>query len=90
MVCIRCKMVVKDELSKLGFHYTNVELREADILENISALQRHQFKTALLKSVLKQNSTIVIVPSSAVDTMQLGSMAGFTALTMGIGEKKIE
>ncbi|MEO7049858.1 MAG: slipin family protein, partial [Ferruginibacter sp.] len=37
----------------------------------------------MLYEGLKQNSTIVIVPSSAVDTMQLGSMAGLTALTMG-------
>jgi hypothetical protein len=37
---------------------------------------------------LKQNSTIVIVPSSAIDTMQLGSMAGLTALTMGISQEK--
>jgi regulator of protease activity HflC (stomatin/prohibitin superfamily) len=35
---------------------------------------------------MKQNSTIVIVPSSAVETMGLGSMAGLTALTMGIGQ----
>ena len=35
---------------------------------------------------LKQNSTIVIVPSSAVETMQLGGLAGITALTMGIGQ----
>jgi regulator of protease activity HflC (stomatin/prohibitin superfamily) len=39
----------------------------------------------MLYEGLKQNSTIVIVPSSAIDTMQLGSMAGLTALTMGIG-----
>jgi regulator of protease activity HflC (stomatin/prohibitin superfamily) len=43
----------------------------------------------MLYEGLKQNSTIVIVPSSAVDTMQLGSMAGLTALTMGIGQDKI-
>jgi regulator of protease activity HflC (stomatin/prohibitin superfamily) len=42
----------------------------------------------MLYEGLKQNSTIVIVPSSAVDTMQLGSMAGLTALTMGIGQDK--
>lgn len=36
----------------------------------------------MLYEGLKQNSTIVIVPSSAIDTMQLGSMAGITALTM--------
>jgi regulator of protease activity HflC (stomatin/prohibitin superfamily) len=42
----------------------------------------------MLYEGLKQNSTIVIVPSSAVDTMQLGSMAGLTALTMGLARIK--
>ena len=42
----------------------------------------------MLYEGLKENATIVIVPSSAVDTMQLGSMAGLTALTMGIGQDK--
>jgi regulator of protease activity HflC (stomatin/prohibitin superfamily) len=42
----------------------------------------------MLYEGLKENSTIVIVPSSAVDTMQLGGMAGLTALTMGIGQDK--
>ena len=41
----------------------------------------------MLYEGLKQNSTIVIVPSSAVETMQLGSMAGLTALTMGLGQE---
>ncbi len=36
----------------------------------------------MLYEGLKQNSTIVIVPSSAVETMQLGGLAGITALTM--------
>jgi len=31
---------------------------------------------------------INMVPSSYKDTMQLGSMAGLTALTMGIGQEK--
>jgi len=53
MVCIRCKMVVKDELAKLGLHYTTVELGEADIPENISAEQLDQFRDALLKSGLE-------------------------------------
>jgi len=42
----------------------------------------------MLYEGLKQNSTIVIVPSTAVDTMELGNMAGLTALTMGIGKDK--
>ena len=53
MVCIRCKVVVKDELTKLGLHYTNVELGEANIMEDISVQQKEQLKTALLKSGLE-------------------------------------
>ena len=53
MVCIRCKMVVKDELTKLGLHYTTVELGEAEMMENMSAIQRDQLKMALLKSGLE-------------------------------------
>jgi hypothetical protein len=37
---------------------------------------------------LKDNATIVIVPSTAVETMQLGGLAGMTALTMGIGQER--
>ena len=39
----------------------------------------------MLYEGLKENSTIVIVPSTAVESMQLGGLAGMTALTMGIG-----
>ena len=53
MVCIRCKMVVKDELTKLGLHYTLVELGEADIVETLSPEQRDQFKDALVRSGLE-------------------------------------
>jgi hypothetical protein len=42
----------------------------------------------MLYEGLKQNSTIVIVPSSVVETMQLGSMAGLTALSMGLGQEQ--
>ena len=41
----------------------------------------------MLYEGLKQNSTIVIVPSTAADSMQLGGLAGLTALTMGLGQK---
>lgn len=53
MVCIRCRMVVKEELTKLGLHYTTVELGEADIIENITPDQREKFREALLKSGLE-------------------------------------
>jgi len=42
----------------------------------------------MLYEGLKENSTIVIVPSTAVETMQLGGLAGMTALTMGLGQDR--
>jgi AraC-like DNA-binding protein len=53
MVCIRCKIVVKDELSKLGLRPLVVELGEAEVMENISPLQHDQIKAALLRSGLE-------------------------------------
>jgi len=42
----------------------------------------------MLYEGLKQNSTIVIVPSTAVETMQLGGLSGITALTMELQKDK--
>jgi len=40
----------------------------------------------MLYEGLKTNATIVIVPSTAVETMQLGGIAGLTAMTMGLNK----
>ncbi|MDP4281296.1 MAG: helix-turn-helix transcriptional regulator [Bacteroidota bacterium] len=53
MVCIRCKMVVKSELEKLGLHYLTVELGEAEIMEDISADQLNCLRIGLKKSGLE-------------------------------------
>jgi len=53
MVSNRCKMVVKEELKKLGLHFIVVDLGEVDIMENISAEQREQLKAELLNSGLE-------------------------------------
>src|SRR5260221_10154397 len=50
MISIRCKMLVKTELEKLGLHYRTIELGEADIEENISQAQWNELNTALKKS----------------------------------------
>jgi regulator of protease activity HflC (stomatin/prohibitin superfamily) len=42
----------------------------------------------MLYEGLKENATIVIVPSTAVKSMQLGGLAGMTALTMGLGQER--
>jgi len=44
----------------------------------------------MLYEGLKSNSTIVIVPSTAIETMQLGGLAGMTAMTMGLGQENLK
>ena len=53
MVSLRCKMLVKEELKKIGLHYVNVELGTIEILEDVTDEQREQLKINLLKSGLE-------------------------------------
>ncbi len=53
MVCIRCKMVVREELGKLGLHHFVVELGEAEVFDHVSNEKYIQLKTALLRSGLE-------------------------------------
>jgi AraC-like DNA-binding protein len=53
MVSIRCKMMVKDELERLGFHHAVVDLGEVDLKENLSNEQREKLAIALKKSGLE-------------------------------------
>ncbi|MES2772751.1 MAG: helix-turn-helix domain-containing protein [Bacteroidota bacterium] len=52
MVSHRCKIMVRNELDKLGIHYTEVELGQVELKSNISAEQRSALKAALIKSGL--------------------------------------
>ncbi len=53
MVSIRCKMIVKSELDKMGLQYRRVDLGEADLTDSFSAEQHDQLKLALLRSGLE-------------------------------------
>ncbi len=53
MVSIRCKMIVKTELDKLGIIYGAVDLGEIEIKQDLISEQLLQLKTALEKSGLK-------------------------------------
>jgi len=53
MVCLRCKMAVKEELTKLGLHLVSIELGEAEITEKISIAQHDQLNIALMRSGLE-------------------------------------
>ena len=53
MVSLRCKMMVKEELRKLGLNYVVVDLGMVEILEDITKEQREQLGKNLLKSGLE-------------------------------------
>jgi AraC-like DNA-binding protein len=53
MVSIRCKILVKEELKKLGIGFASVNLGEVEIMEEISDEQRMEIKKALMNSGLE-------------------------------------
>src|SRR5210317_325279 len=53
MVSYRCKMMVKEELKKLGIWYVVVDLGVVEILEDITVEQHEQLKINLRKSGLE-------------------------------------
>lgn len=71
MVSIRCKMMVKAELEKLGVHHSSVDLGEVDTNETLSAGQLEQLRACLLdaglelmddrKAILIEKIKIVII-----------------------------
>lgn len=52
MACESCKVVVKEELEKMGLHPQKVELGEAEVKEKLSEKQQKQFDTAINKAGL--------------------------------------
>lgn len=63
MVCIRCQMVVKAELEKLGLQYVYVKIGEANIFGDVQTEQLEQLKLDLKKAglVLMDNKKSVLV-----------------------------
>ena len=53
MVSLRCKMMVKEELEKLGVQYRSVNLGEVEIFGHFTKDQKEQLKKALLRSGLE-------------------------------------
>jgi AraC-like DNA-binding protein len=63
MVCIRCKMVVKSELEKIGLHHMKVDLGEVEILEELTQEQIVRLSRALNKTgleLLDDNRTVLV------------------------------
>lgn len=53
MVSLRCKMMVQEELEKLGLQYETIDLGMVEVLEDITTEQRKQLKENLLQSGLE-------------------------------------
>jgi AraC-like DNA-binding protein len=53
MVSLRCKMMVKTELDKLGLRYGTVDLGMVEMLDDVTEQQHEQLKVNLLKSGLE-------------------------------------
>jgi AraC-like DNA-binding protein len=53
MVSLRCKMLVKGELAKLGLHYVVIDLGMVEIMEDLTPAQHDQLKANLLRSGLE-------------------------------------
>jgi len=53
MVSQRCKMIVKEELKKLGLRFIIVDMGMVDIMEDITPSEREQLKDNLLVSGLE-------------------------------------
>lgn len=53
MVSLRCKMLVKEELKKIGLHYIIIDLGYVEILEDITSDQFEILKQNLANSGLE-------------------------------------
>jgi len=49
MVCDRCKMVVGDELGKLGINFKSVELGEVEVADDTDAKRLSEFRTSIAR-----------------------------------------
>ena len=63
MACESCKVLVKEELEKMGVHPINVELGEAEIKEKLSEKQQKQFASKIKKAgleVVKSKEAVLV------------------------------
>jgi AraC-like DNA-binding protein len=70
-------MVVKSELTKLGLHYSNVKIGEADIVENIRPEQKKQLDLELKKFGLellnnRKNILVEKIKTAIIELVHFG------------------
>ena len=60
MVSLRCKLIVKSTLEKMGLHFTVVELGEVEITEELSSDRLNELKVTLLSFGLELMEQVLI------------------------------
>jgi regulator of protease activity HflC (stomatin/prohibitin superfamily) len=78
----QARVILGDSERQVAEKFGEAALTYAD---NPTAL--HLRAMNMLYEGLKANSTIVIVPSTALESMQLGGLAGMTAMTLGLNKE---
>jgi len=53
MACESCKIVVKEELEKMGFHPLKVDLGEAEVKEKLTVAEQKEFNAEIKKAGLE-------------------------------------
>ena len=77
MVSLRCKMIVKEALKKLGLHYVVVELGMVDVMEDITPEQREQLKQDLLQSGLELLDDKKSIMNEKIKNVKMNSILFF-------------
>jgi AraC-like DNA-binding protein len=72
MACESCKTVVRDELRKLHLKYTRIEFGEAEIVENITDLQKEKLNNRLKKSGLEllENKNAILIEKIKINILE--------------------
>jgi len=81
----QARVILRDSERQIAEKFEQAAKRYVD---NPTAL--HLRAMNMLYEGLKENSTIVLVPSTAVDSMQLGGLAGVTAMAMELSKKPVD
>jgi regulator of protease activity HflC (stomatin/prohibitin superfamily) len=81
----QARVILGDSERQVAEKFGEAALTYAD---NPTAL--HLRAMNMLYEGLKSNATIVMVPSTAIESMQLGGLAGLTALTLGLQKDKVK
>lgn len=91
MVSIRCKMIVKSELEKLGLHFIIVDLGEVEVKEDLTPDQLQQFRVALLNSGLEliEDKRAIIIENITTAIIEMVHYADERPKTLSSQFKKV-